>query len=95
MQLTSFVPVTESYVWSDRPRNTMKVKRRFIENEDDSRLVLDGATQVSLTDCAIHPHCGTCTDLIDASIASSTRTFLTSMANIAAIESFLAMAHHI
>ena len=23
MQLTSFVPVTESYTWSDRPRNTM------------------------------------------------------------------------
>lgn len=32
MQLTTFTPVTESYTWSDRPRNTMKVKRRFIES---------------------------------------------------------------
>ena len=32
MQLTTFTPATESYVWSDRPRNTMKVKRRFIES---------------------------------------------------------------
>lgn len=45
MQLSSFVPTTESYKWHDRPRNTMKVKRRFIESEDDGKLLLDGATQ--------------------------------------------------
>jgi primary-amine oxidase len=47
MQLTSFVPITESYVWSDRPRNTMKVTRSFIENEDGGKLYYgsNGATQ--------------------------------------------------
>ena len=47
MQMTTFTPVTESYVWSDRPRNMMKLKRSFVESEDTSRLNLDGneATQ--------------------------------------------------
>ena len=47
MQLTTFTPATESYVWSDRPRKTMKVKRRFIESENASRLIFDSneATQ--------------------------------------------------
>jgi primary-amine oxidase len=47
MQLTSFVPTTENYVWHDRPRKTMKVERSFIENEDDGKLYYgaNGATQ--------------------------------------------------
>lgn len=47
MQMTSFVPVTESYVWSDQPRNTMKLSRRFVQSEDESRLIFSGneATQ--------------------------------------------------
>ncbi|KAK4494552.1 hypothetical protein PRZ48_013908 [Zasmidium cellare] len=41
LQLTTNVPVTESYVWSDKPRNTMKLSRRFIESESDSQLNWD------------------------------------------------------
>ena len=47
MQMTTFVPVTENYVWSDHPRNTMKVQRSFVENENSSKLFYggNGATQ--------------------------------------------------
>lgn len=47
MELTTVIPTTESYVWSDKPRNTMKLSRRFIENEDEGGLLWDGnaATQ--------------------------------------------------
>ena len=38
MQLTSFVPIEEKYIWSDVPRNTFKPKREFMECEDNSRL---------------------------------------------------------
>jgi primary-amine oxidase len=38
-QLTSFVPVNQKYIWSDTPRQTMKLQREFVESEDDSRLV--------------------------------------------------------
>lgn len=38
MQLTTNVPITESYVWSDKPRNTMKLQRRFVENEDEGKI---------------------------------------------------------
>ena len=49
MQLSTFVPVTESYSWSDRTRNTMKVERKFIESEDEGKIDFtgNGATQVS------------------------------------------------
>lgn len=46
MELTTNVPpVTESYVWSDHPRNTMKLKRSHIKNEDESRLFWDFNSQ--------------------------------------------------
>lgn len=45
MELTTNVPVTESYVWSDHPRNTMKLKRSHIQNEDESRLFWDFNSQ--------------------------------------------------
>lgn len=47
MEMTSFVPATESYVWSDRPRNTMKLKRSLLTSEDDAKLMYAGnsATQ--------------------------------------------------
>ncbi|PLB48938.1 putative membrane copper amine oxidase [Aspergillus steynii IBT 23096] len=38
VQLTSVVPVSKSYVWSDEPRNTMMLQRSFVANEDQSRL---------------------------------------------------------
>lgn len=38
MELVSFKPVTESYVWSDQPRNTMKLFRHEVLSEDESRL---------------------------------------------------------
>ena len=44
-QLTSFVPVDQSYIWSEKPRQTMKLQREFVESEDDSRLVWNRATQ--------------------------------------------------
>lgn len=50
MELTTNVPATESYVWSDKPRNTMKLARRFIESEDEGGLMYDGnfVTQYSI-----------------------------------------------
>ena len=47
MELTTNVPVTESYPWSDHPRNTMKLKRELLENENDGRMFYagNGATQ--------------------------------------------------
>ncbi|KAJ0109324.1 amine oxidase catalytic domain-containing protein [Diaporthe amygdali] len=39
VQKVEFVPTTETYVWSDgKPRNTMKAKKSFIANEDDSKI---------------------------------------------------------
>lgn len=38
VQLTTVVPITKSYVWSDEPRNTMMLQRSFVDNEDQSRL---------------------------------------------------------
>ena len=35
MQLTSFVPATEKYIWSKEPRHTFKLKREFVESEDN------------------------------------------------------------
>lgn len=48
MQLMSNVPVTKSYPWSgNKTRNTMTLKRTFVESEDTSRLFWgnNGATQ--------------------------------------------------
>ena len=45
MQTTSFVPTAEKYIWSEKPRNTLKLKREFVESEDTSRLNWDRATQ--------------------------------------------------
>lgn len=52
-QLTSFVPVNQIYVWSDTPRQTMKLQREFVASEDDSRLIWNRATQYRIvnTDC--------------------------------------------
>lgn len=38
MQLTSFVPTTEKYVWSETPRKTFKLKRDIVATEDTSRM---------------------------------------------------------
>ncbi|KAF2726734.1 membrane copper amine oxidase [Polyplosphaeria fusca] len=49
VQLVSNTPTTEVYPWSQgKPRNTMKLTRRFIQSEDESRLNWDanGVTQV-------------------------------------------------
>lgn len=50
MQLTTNVPVSQSYTWSEKPRNTMKLQRRLVENEDNSKLNWDanGATQYTI-----------------------------------------------
>lgn len=47
MELVTFTPTTENYVWSDQPRNTMKLIRRDVTSEDESRLMwtTNGATQ--------------------------------------------------
>lgn len=47
MELVTVTPVTENYVWSDQPRNTMKLVRNEVESEDQSRLKWagNGATQ--------------------------------------------------
>ena len=42
MELTTNIPVTESYVWSDHPRNTMKLTRSFVETEDDGKIFYTG-----------------------------------------------------
>ncbi|KAK3686779.1 hypothetical protein LTR37_019458 [Vermiconidia calcicola] len=38
MELVTITPVTESYPWSDHPRNTMKLIRHEVATEDESRL---------------------------------------------------------
>ncbi|KAH8434158.1 uncharacterized protein LDX57_011796 [Aspergillus melleus] len=50
VQLTSVVPVSKSYVWSDRPRSTMMLQRSLIATEDDGRLNWEpnGAKQVHI-----------------------------------------------
>ncbi|KAK0321282.1 hypothetical protein LTR82_007734 [Friedmanniomyces endolithicus] len=50
MELTTNVPVTQNYVWSDHPRNTMKLRRSFVETEDDGKLLYtdNGRTQYSI-----------------------------------------------
>ena len=47
MELVTVKPVTQNYVWSDQPRNTMKLFRHEVESEDESRLKWqqNGATQ--------------------------------------------------
>lgn len=45
MELVTVTPTTENYVWSDQPRNTMKLVRHEVESEDESRLQWNGATQ--------------------------------------------------
>ncbi|KAK4540507.1 hypothetical protein LTR36_009145 [Oleoguttula mirabilis] len=42
MEMTTNIPVVESYVWSDHPRNTMKLQRSFVESEDDSKILYTG-----------------------------------------------------
>lgn len=42
MELTTNIPVVQNYVWSDHPRNTMKLQRSFVESEDDSKLLYTG-----------------------------------------------------
>ena len=37
MQLTTNVPVTRSFTWSNKTRSTMTLERSYIENEDSSR----------------------------------------------------------
>jgi len=52
VQLVSNVPTTEVYPWSrGKPRNTMKLQRKFIESEDDSRINWgeNALTQVIIT----------------------------------------------
>ncbi|KAL5604892.1 hypothetical protein BROUX41_001777 [Berkeleyomyces rouxiae] len=48
VQMMSTVPVEQKFPWSDKPRNTMQVKRSFLESEDDSRFnwTDNGKTQV-------------------------------------------------
>ncbi|KAA8650469.1 hypothetical protein EYZ11_000831 [Aspergillus tanneri] len=46
VELTSMVPVTQSYVWSERPRHTMKLRRLLVGSEDEGRLFWEGGTQV-------------------------------------------------
>ncbi|KAK3113870.1 hypothetical protein LTR53_008410 [Teratosphaeriaceae sp. CCFEE 6253] len=55
LELTTNVPVTKSYVWSDHPRNTMQLQRSFIENEDQGRIQYDGnaATQYRVVNTAV------------------------------------------
>ncbi|KAI5363237.1 putative copper amine oxidase [Septoria linicola] len=55
MELTTNVPVTESYAWSDKPRNTMKLSRRLITNENESALTYDSnsATQYRIINTAM------------------------------------------
>ena len=55
MELTTNIPVSESYTWSDKPRNTMKLARRFIETEDESGLTYDAnsATQYRVINSAV------------------------------------------
>ncbi|KAK0820778.1 hypothetical protein LTR75_001364 [Friedmanniomyces endolithicus] len=50
MELTTNVPVTQNYVWSDHPRNTMKLQRSFVETEDDGKIFYtdNGRTQYSI-----------------------------------------------
>jgi len=38
LEKVEVVPVTTSYPWSKGERNTMQVKRSFIESEDDGRI---------------------------------------------------------
>ncbi|KAK5164741.1 uncharacterized protein LTR77_009404 [Saxophila tyrrhenica] len=38
MELVTVTPTTEEYVWSDQPRNTMKLVRKDVTSEDESRL---------------------------------------------------------
>lgn len=54
MELTTNIPVTESYSWSDKPRNTMKLSRRLIKTEDESGLIYDSnsATQYRIINTA-------------------------------------------
>lgn len=44
-QLTEFVPVDQKYIWAPEGRQTMKLQRKFVESEDDSRLIWNRATQ--------------------------------------------------
>ncbi|KAK0648916.1 copper amine oxidase [Cercophora newfieldiana] len=49
LELVTFVPHTTTYSWSKgKPRNTMKIDRKFIENEDEGRFNwgANAATQV-------------------------------------------------
>jgi primary-amine oxidase len=47
MELVTVTPTTEKYVWSDQPRNTMKLVRHDVASEDESRLywAQNGQTQ--------------------------------------------------
>ena len=47
LEMVTVTPAVESYVWSDQPRNTMKLVRHEVKNEDESRLQWsgNGATQ--------------------------------------------------
>jgi len=47
LQLVSMVPTTTTYSWSrGKPRNTMKLKREFVETEDQGRFNWAGPMQV-------------------------------------------------
>src|ERR1700761_7862675 len=53
MQLTKIVPVAQSYIWSEQPRNTIKLQRDFVETEDNSRINWNRDTQYRIvnTEC--------------------------------------------
>lgn len=38
LEKVEFVPHTDTYSWSKEPRNTMKIKRSFVGNEDEAKL---------------------------------------------------------
>lgn len=48
MQLTSFVPTNQEYLWTKEPRETFKLKREIIQSEDNSRLDWDRKTQYAI-----------------------------------------------
>lgn len=51
LEKVEFVPHTDTYSWSKEPRNTMKIKRSFVENEDEAKLNWYVQTQSSPTLC--------------------------------------------
>jgi primary-amine oxidase len=38
LERVEFVPHTGTYSWSSEPRNTMKIQRSWVSNEDEAKL---------------------------------------------------------